>query len=151
MIILVTLRQKSACTISTATVKVTNTLSYFFRKTITYTFPFSLKISITHACRRRSLRRDSTRYMRYAIGLERVTTSSLRSVDLRIVRWCARAENTIKKFLRRERTSVNRVSGCFSLEGYCRVTNSLNDARSVLLVAVAVGVGSDESTETRGN
>lgn len=86
MIILVTLRQKSACTISTATVKVINTLSYFFRKTITYTFPFSLKIPITHACRRRSSRRDSTRYMRYAIDLERVVTSSLRSLDFRIVR-----------------------------------------------------------------
>lgn len=57
----------------------------------------------------------------------------------------------MKKFLPRERTSVNRASGYFSLEGYCRVTNSLNDACSVLLVAVAVGVESGESAETRGN
>lgn len=38
-----------------------------------------------------------------------------------------------------------------SSEGYYRVTNAFNDARSVLLVAVVVGVESDESTETRGN
>lgn len=53
MIILATLRQTSACTVSTATVKVINTLSYSFRKTITYTFSFLLKIPMTHESRTR--------------------------------------------------------------------------------------------------
>ena len=50
MIIHVTLCQTSACTVSTVTVKVINTLSYFFRKTITYAFSFSLKIPMTRHC-----------------------------------------------------------------------------------------------------